>query len=346
MSYFDPFHFRFIDPERQPHHLVHLDAATAGYDSPVLTGIDLLVSAGDRLGLLGVNGAGKSTLVKALADGSTLLSGERRQSQHTKIGYFAQHQLDQLDPSQSPADHLRALEPGIAEAEMRRYLGGFGFGGERIFDPVEPFSGGEKARLVLALMIRGKPNLLLLDEPTNHLDLEMRQALSMALVEFSGAIVVISHDRHLLRSVCDDLLVVHKGSVERFERSIDDYASWLQEQERGDTPSEDASVTAEKERPVDRKQKRRDEAERRRRLKPLSNEVRRLERQMEAAQSELEKGEQTLADPDLYSDAGRKDELTGLLQEQAGLKSSVEELEHAWLDASEALEKASRELED
>ena len=335
-----PFRFHFMEPERQPQHLVHLEDATAGYDNPVLTEIDLLVSAGDRLGLLGVNGAGKSTLVKALADGSTLLDGERRLSQHTRIGYFAQHQLDQLDPAQSPADHLRALEPGIPEPELRRFLGGFGFGGERIFDPVEPFSGGEKARLVLSMMIRGRPNLLLLDEPTNHLDLEMRQALSVALVEFSGAIVVISHDRHLLRSVCDDLLVVHGGRVERFERSIDDYAAWLKEQEATETAD---SAQAEKSN-TDRRQKRRDAAEQRRQLKPLADKLRRLEAEMEKLRGELERLDGVLADPEIYSDTSRKEELTGLLREQAGLRSEIERFETAWLEAGEALESAREKL--
>ena len=339
-----PFRFRFMEPDRQPQHLLHLEDVNAGYEDPVLSAIDLPVAGGDRLGLLGVNGAGKSTLVKAMADGSTVLSGERTLGRHTRVGYFAQHQLDQLDPEHSPADHLRAREPGIPEPEMRRYLGGFGFGGERIFEPVEPFSGGEKARLVLALMIRDKPNLLLLDEPTNHLDLEMRQALSMALVEFSGAIVVISHDRHLLRSVCDDLLVVHDGRVERFDRSIDDYASWLQEQEQSESSTTCDTTEGRKSRPLDRKQQRRDEAEKRRILKPLTDEVRRLERDMEAARKKLELKDKALSDQELYTDPGRKQELTGLLQEQAGLRSDIESMESAWLEASEALERASKDL--
>jgi ATP-binding cassette subfamily F protein 3 len=212
------FDFHFLEPERQPHHLLRMESVTAGYQSPVLEDVDLLISAGDRIGLLGVNGAGKSTLVKALADGRTLLAGERIVSRETKIAYFAQHQLDLLNAEQSPLDHLRQFAPDDRESTLRKFLGGFGFGGERIFDPVAPFSGGEKARLVLALMIRQKPNLLLLDEPTNHLDLEMRQALNRALVEYSGAIVVISHDRHLLRTACDDLLLVHDGAVERWVR--------------------------------------------------------------------------------------------------------------------------------
>ena len=343
-----PFHFHFMEPGRQPHHLAQMESVTAGYETPVLSNIDLLISAGDRIGLLGVNGAGKSTLVKALADGSTLLDGERTLSQHTNIGYFAQHQLDLLDPERSPADHLRSLEPAITESEMRRYLGGFGFGGERIFDPVEPFSGGEKARLVLALMIRKKPNLLLLDEPTNHLDLEMRQALSLALVDFSGAIVVISHDRHLLRSVCDELLVVHNGGVERFDRSIDDYSSWLKEQEApapdGAGSADSRSNTPAQVSQVDRKQKRRSEAEQRRQLKPLSDEVRSIEKKMEHVRSELDRVEQVLADSEIYTDATRKEELTDLLREQAGMKAELERLEWAWLHASEALEGARQNL--
>ena len=215
-----PFRFRFFEPKKQPQHLLGLTDAVLGYEDsekhPVLNKVNLNLSAGDRIGLLGVNGAGKSTLVKALASGSTVLGGERVLSKDTEIGYFAQHQLELLKPEQSPIDHLRVHAPGDREQDHRNYLGRFGFSGERIFEPVAPFSGGEKARLVLALMIRQKPNLLLLDEPTNHLDLEMRQALSIALIEYAGALVVISHDRHLLRSVCDELLIVHDGIVDRF----------------------------------------------------------------------------------------------------------------------------------
>ena len=340
-----PFHFRFDEPDRQPQHLAQLEDVSAGYSHPVLEGVDLLISAGDRIGLLGVNGAGKSTLVKALADGSTLLDGRRTVSRETRIGYFAQHQLDLLIPTQSPLEHLRALSPGDRESELRRYLGGFGFTGDRIFDPISPFSGGEKARLVLALMIRQRPNLLLLDEPTNHLDLDMRQALSMALAEYSGAIVVISHDRHLLRSVCDELLIVHGGGVARFDRSLDEYSAWLQEQQPETGPGQKKTARKESATQSTRKDRRRQEAQRRLELKPLSDRVRDLEHQMGEQRARLDRIEEKLADASLYSDPGRLDELTGLMRDQAGLKSSIAQMESDWLEACEALEQAAGRAE-
>jgi ATP-binding cassette subfamily F protein 3 len=334
-----PFVFEFLKPPRQPQHLAQLEAVVAGYGEPVLRNVDLLISAGDRIGLLGVNGAGKSTLVKALADGSTVLSGSRTVSRDTRIGYFAQHQLDQLDPQQSPIDHLRPLAPAAREAELRRYLGSFGFGGERIFEPVAPFSGGEKARLVLALMIRRQPNLLLLDEPTNHLDLDMRQALSRALVDFSGAIVLISHDRHLLRSVCDELLVVHDGAVDVFDRELDHYPAWLAERQpdRADEPGRDLALAAA---PVNKKQQRQQEAQRRQALKPLADRVREVEERLAADRARLERVQALLADPGLYTDARRKDEITGLLREQAACRSSLAAFEAEWMTASDDFERA------
>jgi ATP-binding cassette subfamily F protein 3 len=286
-----------------------------------------------------------STLVKALASGSTLLEGERLLSKDTRIGYFAQHQLDLLNPEQSPVDHLRVHAPDERESELRNYLGRFGFSGERIFDPVAPFSGGEKARLVLALMIRQQPNLLLLDEPTNHLDLEMRQALSVALIEYSGALVVISHDRHLLRSVCDELLIVHDGIVDRFKRSLDEYPAWLKEQQisegkvTGDETGGDKSL-----RQSNRKQTRQQEARRRQHLKPLLDKVRGIEKKLASCRMDLEILEKRLADETLYTDPGRKSELTGLVKNQASLKSEIDGLEWNWLEASEAVENADQQV--
>ena len=215
--------------------------------------------------------------------------------------------------------------------------------GERIFEPVEPFSGGEKARLVLALMIRRKPNLLLLDEPTNHLDLEMRQALSRALVDCSGAIVVISHDRHLLRSVCDDLRVIHDGQVERFNRSIDDYPAWLQEQqEKGQAPDSCSQPADGQSSAPSRKELRQSEAKKRRLLKPYTDRIRAAEKAMDSTQSRLEELESKLADNSLYTDPGRKEELAGLMKDQAGLRNALEKQEADWLEASEALDRASQ----
>jgi ATP-binding cassette subfamily F protein 3 len=338
-----PFRFHFFEPKKRPRNLLTLTDVSVGYansaQGPVLSNIKLNLAAGDRVGLLGVNGAGKSTLVKALATGSTLLSGERLLSKDAKIGYFAQHQLDLLSPEQSPIDHLRLYAPDDRESEQRNYLGRFGFSGERIFEPVAPFSGGEKARLVLALMIRQQPNLLLLDEPTNHLDLEMRQALSVALIEYSGALVVISHDRHLLRSVCDELLIVHDGIVERFDRSLDEYPAWLKEQQiREGQLDVSGTDNADASKQPSKKQLRQREAQRRQRLKPLLDKVRKIEEQLAARRNDLEALETTLADESIYTDPERKTELTGLIKEQTSLKSAIDALEWSWMEASEALE--------
>ena len=336
-----PFRFHFMEPKKQPQHLLGLTDAKVGYgDVVVLDNINLHLSAGDRIGLLGVNGAGKSTLVKALSTGSTLLAGERLLSKDTKIGYFAQHQLELLQPENSPIDHLREFAPGDREQDHRNYLGRFGFSGERIFEPVAPFSGGEKARLVLALMIRQGPNLLLLDEPTNHLDLEMRQALSVALIEYTGALVVISHDRHLLRSVCDELLIVHDGIVDRFNLSLDDYPAWLREQEekagQAEAKWQDAPAKS-----VNRKQLRQEQAQRRKLLKPLHDKVRKVEKALASSRSRLAELEERLADESIYTDPGRQEEMTQLVQEQAAARTAVEALEWEWLEASEELEQAT-----
>ena len=337
-----PFRFHFIEPKKQPQHLLGLMDASVGYgDAVVLDNIELNLSAGDRIGLLGVNGAGKSTLVKALSTGSTLLKGERILSKDTKIGYFAQHQLELLRPDHSPIDHLRDYAPDDREQDHRNYLGRFGFSGDRIFEPVAPFSGGEKARLVLALMIRQAPNLLLLDEPTNHLDLEMRQALSVALVEYTGALVVISHDRHLLRSVCDELLIVHDGIVDRFNRSLDDYPTWLKEQEEkaGEAVAKWQPAPAKS---VNKKQLRQEQAQLRQRLKPLHDKVRELDKALATNRSRLSELEACLADESIYTDPDRKDEVAQLVQDQATTKSTIDSLEWEWLEASEKLEQASQ----
>jgi len=338
-----PFRFHFIEPKKQPQHLLGLIDVSVGYTdgedtATVLREINLNLSAGDRVGLLGVNGAGKSTLVKALAAGSTVLDGERVISKDTNIGYFAQHQLEHLVPEQSPIDHLRVFAADDREQDLRNFLGRFGFNGERIFEPVAPFSGGEKARLVLALMIRQQPNLLLLDEPTNHLDLEMRQALSIALIEYSGALVVISHDRHLLRSVCDELLIVHDGIVDRFKRSLDEYPTWLKEQEQGQDQKSNISPPGSSTKSVNKKRQRQQQAQRRERLKPLYDKIRDIEKRLASNRSRLDDLNSQLADESIYGDPARKDELTQLVQEQANVTAEIEALEWNWLETSETLE--------
>ena len=339
-----PFHFEFFEAQKQPQHLLSLEQVDAGYEvnHPVLRQVNLTIAAGQRLGLLGVNGAGKSTLVKALCDGSTVLTGERVIHRDTRIGYFAQHQLDLLHAQQSPMDHLRAQDDTVREQDLRNYLGRFGFDGERIYQPVEPFSGGEKARLVLALMIRQRPNLLLLDEPTNHLDLEMRQALGLALTDYAGALVVISHDRHLLRTVCDELLMVHSGRAEIFDQSIDDYPAWLAAQTAAAAARPGAATTEPQ--PGNKRQQRQAEAQRRIVLKPLSDRVRAIERELEQQRAALQLAEARLAEETLYTDPARRTELTGSIQSRAQCAAAIEQLEWQWLEASETLERAQQEI--
>jgi ATP-binding cassette subfamily F protein 3 len=334
------FHFNFLDSGRLPQHLLSLENVDAGYDRVIVGGVNLSIEAGSRVGLLGVNGAGKSTLLKTLVDGSTLLSGERTLHKHTRIGYFAQHQLELLREDCSPLWHVRQQSPGMPEQQLRNHLGKFGFRGERVDEPVSPFSGGEKARLVLAVLILQKPNLLLLDEPTNHLDLDMRQALSMALVEYSGALLVISHDRHLLRSVCDELFIVHDGMVSEFGGDLEEYSSWLKDQ------TSPAAETADAEdKPLNKKEQRQAQAQRRQQLQPQMKKVQEIERQMSQHRATLEKLVQQLADERLYSDSSRKDELAALVQQQGQLSKELESLEWSWLEVSEALEAAQSELD-
>jgi ATP-binding cassette subfamily F protein 3 len=340
------FHFQFHEPEKQPQQLLQLENVAVGYgETTVVDDIRFRLSAGDRIGLLGANGAGKSTLVKALVDGSTLLSGERAMNKYTVTGYFAQQQLELLRMDCSPLWHVQRRDPEARESELRSHLGHFGFRGDRITDPVAPFSGGEKARLVLALLVLQKPNLLLLDEPTNHLDLDMRHALSVALAQYSGALLVISHDRHLLRSVCDDLYVVHGGQLHEFRHSLDDYPNWLKAQAAPPEANTQAvSADPGGTRTGSKKRNRQSEAKKRQQLKPFSDKVRRVEREMSAHRTELEEVEQELHDESLYTDPSRKSEMTGLMQKQAELKESLASLEWIWLESSEALEKAEKGL--
>jgi ATP-binding cassette subfamily F protein 3 len=346
-----PFQFSLREPEKKPNTLLRLHAVAAGYgDASIITGVELSILPGDRIGLLGRNGAGKSTLIKLLAgamqDGLQLQRGEREIHKDTRIGYFAQHQVEQLHPEHSPLEHLQQLDPKAREAELRNHLGGFGFSSERALAAVGPFSGGEKSRLVLAMLVYQRPNLLLLDEPTNHLDLEMRQALAVALQDFSGAMVIVSHDRHLLRVSSDQLMLVHDSRVDDFPLSLDDYPKWLSEQNRqavADSThsgnSGDLENTA-----VARKEKKRLEAEQRKRLQPLRKRVTQAEAKLEALQRTRAELDRQLADPEIYSEQ-KKRKLQECLLEKADVDKQCEAVETEWMLASEELDNLTTDLQ-
>jgi ATP-binding cassette subfamily F protein 3 len=335
-----PFHFDFREPEKLPDPLLALDKVDAGYgDTLILNGVSLSLHPGDRIGLLGHNGAGKSTLIKLIADELANRGGEIKPAKDLKVGYFAQHQLEQLHAESTPVQHLQRLDPQADEQSLRDFIGGFGFSNDRALSPVAPFSGGEKARLVLALLVYQRPNLLLLDEPTNHLDLEMRHALSLALQGFEGALVVVSHDRHLLRSVTDKLLLVDGGKAEEFDGDLDDYRRWLaSEQKEEPTPGQNDSPNG----AVSRKEQRRLDAERRKQLQPLKKKLQQLEKQMDKLGSQRDAIESQLAEPDIYNE-DNKDKLKQLLQEKGETDTFLAEAEEQWLELSEELEAAQAE---
>lgn len=331
-----PFHFQFFQPRRLTTPILALDKASVGYgDEPLINNIKLSLNAGDRIALLGPNGAGKSTLIKLIAGELATMSGKRREGKDIEIGYFAQHQLEQLRPEDTPLQHLQRLDREAGEQDLRNFLGGFGFHGDNALQPVAPFSGGEKARLVLALLVYQRPALLLLDEPTNHLDLEMRLALTMALQEFEGALVVVSHDRYFLRNVSDDLWLVADGKAEVFNGDLDDYRLLRLGKDNNDN-DKTSSINTKK---VDRQVA----AQQRQKLQPLRKQVQTAEKNMDKLHQQLLDLETALADTTLY-EAVNKDRLKTLLQQQAECKAELEQTEHDWLDASEQLERAALEI--
>lgn len=332
-----PFDFTFTASEKLPNPLVKIEQASIGYGQiAILKNINLSISPGDRIGLLGPNGAGKSTLIKLLSGEMTALSGEKRDAELLKVGYFAQHQLEQLRLDESPIWHLQKIDPKATEKELRNFLGGFNFFGDKALEAVAPFSGGEKARLVLALLVYQQPNLLLLDEPTNHLDLEMRHALSVALQDFKGAIVIVSHDRHMIRSVTDQLILVADSKVQLYDGDLEDYRQWLvdQKQINNEKPGVEKS-----DQNKSKKEQRKLDAERRKKLKPLYDAVNTAERKMEKLLIEQGQLETMLADSDLYSES-EKERLKQLLQEKAQIDKALESTEKDWLTAGEQLESA------
>ena len=339
-----PFEFSFAQPLKLPRPLLTLEDQSAGYGARVvLEHVKLTLSPGDRIALLGRNGAGKSTYMKLLAGELAALCGTRTEARDLRIGYFAQHQLEQLAPKESALQNLRRVGAALAaratEQELRDFLAGFGFRGDRVFEPVGPFSGGEKARLVLALVTYLRPNLLLLDEPTNHLDLEMRQALAVALQDYAGAVVLVSHDRHLLRTVADEFYIVHDGRAAAFDGDLEDYAQWLLEADSAAAnPAERKPATTES-----RRQRKREEAERRNRLSPLRAAVAKCEAQLEHLARERSRVQAALEAPDIYAD-GNKKHLGRLLEEQAQIVRQTGTAESAWLAATEKLEVQLRKL--
>ncbi|AZC34144.1 ATP-binding cassette domain-containing protein [Pseudomonas chlororaphis] len=337
-----PFDFVFRESEKISSPLLDLSDARLGYgEKTVLEKVKLQLTPGARIGLLGPNGAGKSTLIKNLSGELSPLSGRLTRGENTVVGYFAQHQLDSLDAKASPLLHLQRLAPTEREQTLRDFLGGFDFRGARIDEPVLNFSGGEKARLALALIAWDRPNLLLLDEPTNHLDLEMRLALTMALQEFSGAVLVVSHDRHLLKSTTDNFFLVADGKVEEFDGDLDDYARWLVDYRQRNAPVSTTTVNPDK---TDKKAQRQAAAALRQQLAPHKREADKLETELGKVHERLAKIEANLGDSGIY-EAARKDELRDLLAEQAKLKVREGELEEAWMEALELLESMQAELE-
>ncbi|MCD5969968.1 ATP-binding cassette domain-containing protein [Pseudomonas quasicaspiana] len=337
-----PFDFTFRESSKISSPLLDLSDARLGYgDRAVLEKVKLQLTPGARIGLLGPNGAGKSTLIKNLAGELEPLSGHMARGGNTVVGYFAQHQLDSLDAKASPMLHLQRIAPTEREQTLRDFLGGFDFRGGRLDEPVLNFSGGEKARLALALIAWDRPNLLLLDEPTNHLDLEMRLALTMALQEFSGAVLVVSHDRHLLKSTTDDFLLVADGRVQEFDGDLEDYARWLADYRLRNAPVSSTPINVDK---TDKKAQRQQAAALRQQLAPHKKLADKLERDLGIVNERLAKVEAELADSVNY-EAANKDKLRDLLAEQAKLKVSEGELEESWMEALELLESMQAELE-
>ena len=338
---------RIPEPTSMPDPLLILDELGTGYRAedgsaiPILNQVKLMVRGGSRIGVLGVNGAGKSTLIKTLAGELEPLAGERKASRGLEVGYFAQHQLDMLDLDATPLQHLSRIAPQTREQELRNYLGGFGFGGDAVTSKIAPMSGGEKARLALALVVWQKPNLLLLDEPSNHLDVDTREALATALAEFPGSVLLVSHDRHLLRTTVDDFWIVADGRVTEFDGDLEDYRSWLLQRssdQRAEARQAEANAASST---VDRKAQRRQEAEERQRLsalkKPIEKELQQIEKQMDALRAQLQDLDARIADPDLYSDA-RREERQETLAAHGNAKKQLDEKEERWLELQTELE--------
>ncbi|MDO4226707.1 ATP-binding cassette domain-containing protein [Neisseria sp.] len=337
------FSFEFESPAHLPNPLLKLDQADLGYGgTTVLHGISLSLESGARYGLLGVNGSGKSTFIKALAGELALQGGQMVKSDKLNIGYFAQHQLDTLREDQSPLWHIQQLSPEVREQEIRNFLGGFNFTGDTALQKIAPFSGGEKARLALAMIVWQKPNLLLLDEPTNHLDLDMRHALTLALQSFQGALIVVSHDRSLLEATTDSFLLIDKGRLKPFDGDLNDYRLWrLAQENTAAAPAASAQAQSRKDTKRQEAQMRQEKA---RRMKPIQQKIEHAEKEMAALNDIQTACETFLAQEDAYSDAN-KVKLQKTLANLAETKVKLSKLEEDWLGWQETLEQIGREIE-
>ena len=334
-----PFRFQFPQLDEPSSYLMQMESLSIGFDKPLVDKIELNVRSESRFGLLGFNGSGKSTLLKILSGQMQQLDGDIIRSKKLKIGYFAQHQVDELDQQATPIELIQKEEGYATEQQIRDYLGGFDFRGTRVSETIKNFSGGEKARLALAKVAWQKPNLLLLDEPTNHLDLEMCHALTVALQSYQGAMVVVSHDRHLLVNTVDEFYSIHKGVFAEFKGDLKDYEKWLSTQTFSDfdAKAEAAEMTSATAPPkLDKKEKRQQAADRREKLAPLSKQERRLEAEIEKIQLRLTKIESSLGDDRVYLEANKND-LKALIEEQGALKSKLVSSEEEWLEVQEEI---------
>ena len=348
-----PYHIKFTDPERTVDIIADLKELDCGYSENdiILKKVNLMLIAGDRIGLLGRNGQGKSTLIKTLCSVLKPVHGTVTLGKGIKIGYFAQHELDQLSGQMSALDHLRAIDHNAKEKDLRTFLGSFSFSGDKATQKVEDMSGGEQARLALAIVAYQKPNLLLLDEPTNHLDLDMREALSLALSTYKGALILVSHDRHLLEAIADKLWLIDDGNVSEFNGDLNDYQEFLNKKNREykeklnektqKQPNQNLVSEKAKDQTYKTKEKKKLEAQKRQSLRPLKLEIEKLEKQMEKIKKSLADIDTTLSDLELYSKEPEKVEILSI--ERAKLSDELDECEIAWIEKQDELEQAMKE---
>ena len=348
-----PYHIKFADPERTVDIIADLKELDCGYSENdiILKKVNLMLIAGDRIGLLGRNGQGKSTLIKTLCSVLKPVHGTVTLGKGIKIGYFAQHELDQLSGQMSALDHLRAIDHNAKEKDLRTFLGSFSFSGDKATQKVEDMSGGEQARLALAIVAYQKPNLLLLDEPTNHLDLDMREALSLALSTYKGALILVSHDRHLLEAIADKLWLIDDGNVSEFNGDLNDYQEFLNKKNRENKeklnektqkqPNQNLVSEKAKAQTYKTKEQKKLEAQKRQSLRPLKLEIEKLEKQMEKIKKSLADIDTTLSDLELYSKEPEKVEILSI--ERAKLSDELDECEIAWIEKQDELEQAMKE---